>query len=271
MMHKFCFEALDKSLRDIMSYEDNAFSIFEGKMVMLGGDFRQILLVILRGNHFNIVHATTSNTLYIWDHCQVLSLMKNMCVQHNGKIFEPNDCYALIEIPGYLFNMLFIHFCYHITLNLSCYISDEREYLSSNPIDKLEGVQTQAFEVLTIEFLSFVRTSSLLNHKIKLKIGTPVMLLRNLDQYEGLCNNNRLIVTRLANYVIGAKIMFGNNIESMIYISQMYIEIISYNCLICYDNQQISRSIISKYTFLDLCIVMVNCMWHILKFKVNRN
>jgi len=35
------------------------------------------------------------------------------------------------------------------------------------------------------------------------------MLLRNLDQAKGLCNGTRLIVTMLANQVIGAKIMSG--------------------------------------------------------------
>ncbi|KAF1872409.1 hypothetical protein Lal_00016707, partial [Lupinus albus] len=33
------------------------------------------------------------------------------------------------------------------------------------------------------------------------------MLLRNLDQSEGLCNGTRLIVTKMANHVLEAKIM----------------------------------------------------------------
>ncbi|KAL6534920.1 hypothetical protein OROGR_013595 [Orobanche gracilis] len=41
MMHKHCFEALDRTLRDIMGTED---LLFGGKTVVLGGDFRQILL-----------------------------------------------------------------------------------------------------------------------------------------------------------------------------------------------------------------------------------
>ena len=48
-----------------------------------------------------------------------------------------------------------------------------------------------------------------------------IMLLRNLDQAEGLCNRTRLIVTRLANHVIEAKIITGKNIGNKVYIPRM--------------------------------------------------
>lgn len=47
------------------------------------------------------------------------------------------------------------------------------------------------------------------------------MLMRNLDQAERLCNRTRLIVTKLANHVIEAKIMSGKNISNMVYIPLM--------------------------------------------------
>lgn len=48
MMHRHCFEALDRSLRDMLRNENNGrLDIpFGGKVVVLGGDFRQILPVI---------------------------------------------------------------------------------------------------------------------------------------------------------------------------------------------------------------------------------
>ncbi|XP_047258311.1 ATP-dependent DNA helicase PIF4-like, partial [Capsicum annuum] len=50
MMHRYCFEALDKTLRDILRFEDisNLDRPFGGKTVVLGGDFRQILPVITK-------------------------------------------------------------------------------------------------------------------------------------------------------------------------------------------------------------------------------
>lgn len=48
------------------------------------------------------------------------------------------------------------------------------------------------------------------------------MLMRNLDQAEGLCNGTRLIVKRLENHVIEANIMYGNNFGNVIYIARMF-------------------------------------------------
>jgi ATP-dependent DNA helicase PIF1 len=47
------------------------------------------------------------------------------------------------------------------------------------------------------------------------------MLLRNIDQSEGLCNGTRLIVTRLADHVIGSKIISGKNIGGIVYIHRI--------------------------------------------------
>jgi ATP-dependent DNA helicase PIF1 len=47
------------------------------------------------------------------------------------------------------------------------------------------------------------------------------MLLRNLDQSEGLCNGTRLIVTKLATHVLEAKIIGGKHHGNIIYIPRM--------------------------------------------------
>jgi len=47
------------------------------------------------------------------------------------------------------------------------------------------------------------------------------MLLRNLDESQGLCNGSRLIATKLANHVIGAKIITGKSKGTQIYIPHM--------------------------------------------------
>ncbi|KAF1863169.1 hypothetical protein Lal_00012479 [Lupinus albus] len=52
------------------------------------------------------------------------------------------------------------------------------------------------------------KAMSYLMHKIKLKVLTPIIQLRNLDQYEELCNNTRLIVTKIANHVLELKIIY---------------------------------------------------------------
>ncbi|XP_061346374.1 uncharacterized protein LOC133292018 [Gastrolobium bilobum] len=50
---------------------------FGGKIVVLGGDFRQILPVIPHGSRQEIVNATI-NSSHLWSHCHLLTLTKNM-------------------------------------------------------------------------------------------------------------------------------------------------------------------------------------------------
>jgi ATP-dependent DNA helicase PIF1 len=89
------------------------------------------------------------------------------------------------------------------------------DYYSCDSIDRSDVNDCEIFSTLTPEFLNSLRTSGLPNHKITLKIGTPIMLMRNLDQSQGLCNGTRMIVTKLANHVIEARIMSGKNIGEL--------------------------------------------------------
>jgi len=77
MMHRYCFEVVDRSFRDILKSVDkrNRYIPFGGKVVVFGGDFRQILPVIPKGTRQEVVHATL-NSSYLWQHCQVLTLTK---------------------------------------------------------------------------------------------------------------------------------------------------------------------------------------------------
>ncbi len=51
MMHRRTFEAVDFTLRDLMQLDDAQATekIFGGKIVVLGGDFQQILPVVPKG------------------------------------------------------------------------------------------------------------------------------------------------------------------------------------------------------------------------------
>jgi len=60
MMHCRAFEAVDQTLRDLMQLDDVEATkkIFGGKTVVLGGDFRQILLVVPKGGREDIISAS---------------------------------------------------------------------------------------------------------------------------------------------------------------------------------------------------------------------
>ena len=85
MNHKHCFEALDKSLSDIMSHlnDSQGNTPFGGKTLLLGGDFRQILPVIPQGSKEDIINASL-NSSYLWSHFKIFYLKENMRLSKNG-------------------------------------------------------------------------------------------------------------------------------------------------------------------------------------------
>jgi hypothetical protein len=75
MTDRRAFEALDRTLRDIEAEHNSAaYSIpFGGKVVVLGGDVRQILPVIEGGNRAQIVGSAIFNS-HLWSDVKVCIL-----------------------------------------------------------------------------------------------------------------------------------------------------------------------------------------------------
>ena len=76
MMHKYAFEALDRSFRDILKID----LPFGNKIIVFGGDFRQILPVIRKGSRNDIVNSSLKRS-YLWSHVFQLKLTINMRVK----------------------------------------------------------------------------------------------------------------------------------------------------------------------------------------------
>jgi hypothetical protein len=54
-------------------------------------------------------------------------------------------------------------------------------------------------ELYPTEFLNTLKFPGIPDHELKLKVGLPVMLLRNINQSAGLCNGTRMTLTQLGN------------------------------------------------------------------------
>ena len=103
MNNRCCFEALDRSLRDVLTNGNDLPNDkpFGGKSILLGGDFRQILPVIPGGTKEDIVHASLCNSV-LWSKFKVLTLTKNMRLSSNGLSNDKKKKNLLFLPAGFL-------------------------------------------------------------------------------------------------------------------------------------------------------------------------
>ena len=91
MLNKLCYEALDRSMRDMVPQNDRD-KKFGGKLILVSGDFRQLLPVIENANRAKIVNHTLKYSTTLWDENIVtLHLRENMRVK-NEMAKHPDDC-----------------------------------------------------------------------------------------------------------------------------------------------------------------------------------
>jgi hypothetical protein len=273
MANRKCFEALDRTFRDIQKGRnpDAAHIPFGGKVVVLGGDLRQILPVVEAGSKQDIIDAAIVKSR-LWTHVEILNLAQNMRLvseaadpsrqkevaafsrwildigegnipatakegeQEATWITIPQD---LLIVPGddklaaimeavypnfsarykdpvYLGERAILAPTNELTDTINEYMvplvpGRERECLSSDTIDR-STAQHEAYDLLyPVEFLNSISANNFPQHRLMLKPGVPIMLLRNLNQRAGLCNGTRLIVTSVGEWTIEAKIMNGHH------------------------------------------------------------
>ncbi|XP_017227983.1 uncharacterized protein LOC108203520 [Daucus carota subsp. sativus] len=92
MQHRFAFEFLDRSLRDIMRCVDDSRAAlpFGGITVVLGGDFRQILPVIPHGDRAEILAACITRSR-LWNICKIFILEGNMRLNSGSSQAEVDE------------------------------------------------------------------------------------------------------------------------------------------------------------------------------------
>ncbi|XP_011858555.1 PREDICTED: uncharacterized protein LOC105556091 [Vollenhovia emeryi] len=83
---------------------------------------------------------------------------------------------------------------------------DEKEYLS---IDSIMSDDPQEQLNFPTEFLNSLSRSGMPVHRLKIKIGATIILLRNFNTKKGLCNGTRFIVIDLKSNLIHAEVLTG--------------------------------------------------------------
>nr|XP_027086623.1 uncharacterized protein LOC113708360 [Coffea arabica] len=245
MVHKASIESVDKLLRDIMDSND----LFGSKVIVFGGDFRQVLPVVTKGSKSEFIDASIVNS-YIWPQLHKLHLTQNMRARHDpeftqyllriGNITEPVIFNNSIQIPPSmlirytneeesmiaLIRMVFPDLKAFSQENLSAVnraiLTTKNDYvdeINERLIVHLEG-QLQEYisrnkcidnseQTIIEDLLNSLTPNGFLPHKLLVKPYCPIMLLRNIDAPQGLCNGTRLICKSLSSNIIHAVITCG--------------------------------------------------------------
>ena len=85
------------------------------------------------------------------------------------------------------------------------------EAVNNVNIDK----STAAAEPFTVEYLQSINLASIPPSCLKIKIGAPLILLRNLSPREGMCNGTRMLVLGISRTCLQVSIL-GGKFDGMI-------------------------------------------------------
>ncbi|XP_038678376.1 uncharacterized protein LOC119979819 [Tripterygium wilfordii] len=254
MAHRNCFEALDRSLNDILDIDelDGTYRPFEGKVVLLGGDFRQILPMVLKvpakglSNEEKLQLASFSEWLLDVGEGKIEATKMDEEEDYPTWIKVPDHLQVHYEIgdieaitsdvydnlssmysdPLYLKQRAIITGTNAAVDELNCHVlslipTEQRIYLSYDYISNDDNASDDMDVLYPPEFLNSLTFNGVPNHELQLKIHSPVMLLRNLNQNSGLCNGTRLIISRLGERVVEANIISGTHIGNRVYIPRI--------------------------------------------------
>ena len=231
MAKRQSIEALDISMRDIMGRPGLPFG---GKTIVFGGDFRQVLPIVHKGSRAQIVAASLRSSYLWESMCHLklfqnmraqsdpwfaeyllrvgggteeanndgdVRLPDEVCVPYTG---NDRDLDRLIDDIYPNLNENMSNTSYITSRAILSTRNDWVDMINMRMIDRFQGEQMMYHSFDTAvddpnnyypsEFLNTLTPNGLPPHVLKLKVGCPIMLLRNIDPANGLCNDTRLVV-----------------------------------------------------------------------------
>jgi hypothetical protein len=87
---------------------------------------------------------------------------------------------------------------------------DERTYFSADSYS-IDGPTAQEHDNIPVEFLRTLNASGLPIAELRLKVGCPIILLRNIDPKRGLCNGTRATIINMSNRLIEIRLLTGDH------------------------------------------------------------
>lgn len=258
MVPAAAIDCIDRLLRDIMKFENqiNENILMGGKIVLFGGDFRQVLPVVPMQGKVQTLEACLQNSK-IWKKLKFLKLTQNMRVNPGENEFcnwllelgngTLNKGFDVIDIPEQfiLRNQSIISFTFNEQINLNnvktfsnniimCPLNEQCQTLNNEILQTMEGEANDYFSVdeiisddpterlnIPIEYLHSITPSGMPPHKLTLKVGAIVMLIRNINLGSGLVNGVRLIVLSMFEKCIKLEIITGSGKGNIIFLPRI--------------------------------------------------
>ncbi|KAL8108004.1 hypothetical protein AgCh_024432 [Apium graveolens] len=249
MQHRHAFESVDRSLGDIMSVIDKrrAKKPFGGIIVVFGGDYRQILPVIPKASRAEVVGNTEMENKVIADFSkwqllvgdgkvenfspdadtgEMLIKIPDQYVVHTTQ--NPIESLSKITYPDFLRNMsLHSYLRSRAILTPTNVVVDDinnnilekipgtlHTYLSQDSIDDVGDEDNEFKSAFPVKYPNSLNMPCIPKHELNIKVGIVVMLMRNLNQIMGLCNDTRMIVTSGKKNSFECEILCGSHVGS---------------------------------------------------------
>ncbi|CAL5428117.1 unnamed protein product [Camellia sinensis] len=94
-------------------------------------------------------------------------------------------------------------------------------YLAADKMAEDDEIDPSITNRYPNEFLNSLDPPGIPAFKVELKVGCPIMLLRNIAPKDGLCNGTRLMVSRCDTHIIEARILTGEKFGNLAFIPRI--------------------------------------------------
>ncbi|KAG1547758.1 hypothetical protein G6F49_010102 [Rhizopus delemar] len=155
-----------------------------------GGNFAQIGPVVKHGQHHHIVEASLAKSIEIWQNLKKLKLTENMLLSGSNPIDQSFSQWIVDEINRYVLEQL---------------PGNKTSLFAVDCITQEDSTGSEDHQIPT-EYLQSLNPHGLPLSVLELTIGTPVMILRNINAENGLCNGTRVTVLSIGEFLLKIKL-----------------------------------------------------------------
>ncbi|KAG5524069.1 hypothetical protein RHGRI_030911 [Rhododendron griersonianum] len=104
---------------------------------------------------------------------------------------------------------------------LNIFPGNRYTYLAADKMSEDDGMDRSITNQYPNEYLNSLDPTGLPPFKLELKVGCPIILLRNIAPKDGLCNCIRMMVVRCGSRIIDVKILTGEQFGKLAFIPRI--------------------------------------------------